>query len=361
MSAIDPNKCLPQELTVESVDDILYAIGLSFDSLRDSPKRPKIFNPFLISAIISIFLVKEFITILLDEKNEQTFETIGSLGHLMGLRLHVSIAIILLSILAFGSQLIHYYNHRNGIKLTFLRVFQMMSGLVSPKSLGLTDNKEIGMLLRKTRVLSKFLWWNNNVFGQLITFVIFNGLNLIQANSLSVILYGIIHSFLLNLWALYVSHLIGTQIMCFYIICLYLKIKINSMNERLIEMKRRKRFIRIRETLLSFDSLYSEINEYNTTFWSKFLLVFWLTFGSFNVVFLYIILFNSLNFFIKIVLVYALLFWFFCFLFVIFTASSVTYYSNKSYKTLNSLIISYSKHNKHRYYTRFSTKMKVKT
>jgi hypothetical protein len=30
MSAIDPNKCLPPELTVQSVDDILYKIGFVF-------------------------------------------------------------------------------------------------------------------------------------------------------------------------------------------------------------------------------------------------------------------------------------------------------------------------------------------
>ena len=69
------------------------------------------------------------------------------------------------------------------------------------------------------------------------------------------------------------------QIMLFYIICLYLKIKINALNESLLEMKRRKRFLRIRETLQSFDSLYSEINEYNITFWSKLLAVFWLFLG----------------------------------------------------------------------------------
>ena len=108
-----------------------------------------------------MFLIKDCITILLDEKNEQTFEMIGSLGYLLGIRLHGSIATMMFTILALSSQLIYYYNYRNGIKPTFLRVFQMMSGLVSPKSLGLTDQTEVARLLNRTRVLFKFLWWNH--------------------------------------------------------------------------------------------------------------------------------------------------------------------------------------------------------
>ena len=124
-------------------------------------------------------------------------------------------------------------------------------------------------------------------------------------------------------------------------------------------MKRRKRFIRIRETLQSFDSLYSEINEYNTTFWSKILFSFWTLLGTLKC-FLFYVFFRKTWFIInKFILFYAVcLYGCQYFLFIIFTTSSVTYCANKSYKTLNSLIISYSKHNKHRYYRRISIKIK---
>ena len=91
--------------------------------------------------------------------------------------------------------------------------------------------------------------------------------------------FGLGNGIILALFCHISLRIIVYQFIYFYIMCLYLKIKINSLNERLIEMKRRKRFIRIRETLQSFDSLYSEINEYNTTFWSKFLLSFWMAIG----------------------------------------------------------------------------------
>ena len=51
------------------------------------------------------------------------------------------------------SQLIYYYNYKNDIKPTFLKVFQMMSGLVSPKSIGLTNEKQIYKLIKLSKRL----------------------------------------------------------------------------------------------------------------------------------------------------------------------------------------------------------------
>ena len=146
----------------------------------------------------------------------------------------------------------------------------------------------------------------------------------------------------------------------FYIICLYLKIKINSLNDRLIEMNRSKQFMRIRGILKAFDSLYVEINEYNTTFWSKFLFAFWLIFGSIFVLLLYSYCFTNLPFLLKMIFFYCLIIIGIFFLFVIFTASSVNYTANKTHKILNSFTISYSKNIQNFTFTRISIKLKVK-
>ena len=231
---------------------------------------------------------------------------------------------------------------------------------VSPKSLGLTDEPQIRKLLKFTRISIKCLYWNNHlcmpISGSLMYFLSYY----FFCSSLEIIIYGIPNSILDFIWCLFVWNIVDIQFVCFYIICLYLKMKINRLNERLIEMKRRKRFIRIRETLQSFDSLYSEINEYNTTFWSKFLLIFWMTFGCFDILIIYVTIFREIPLFVKIVLIYASIFWTICFLIIFSTASSVNYSLNKSYKTLNSLIISYSKHNNHFYYSRITNNLKVK-
>ena len=153
--------------------------------------------------------------------------------------------------------------------------------------------------------------------------------------------------------------LILTQIFCFYIICLYLNIKINSLNERLIDMKEKKLFKKIVGILHSFDSLYIEINEFNTTFWSKFLFAFWLTFGSMTVECVYVCCFALLPILIKVMVFYVSVLLFLCFLFVIFTASSVNYTANKTHKILNSFLISYSQNARNHYITQFVLKIKV--
>ena len=68
MSTIVMNKCLPPELTVESVDDILYRIGLSFDSIRDRPKRKLIDHPLIVFIIISLTLTGRLITFSLSDE-----------------------------------------------------------------------------------------------------------------------------------------------------------------------------------------------------------------------------------------------------------------------------------------------------
>ena len=353
---MDVNKCLPPELTVESVDDILYRIGLSFDSIRDRPKRKLIDHPLIVFIIISIFTAQRLITTSLSSKYEFILRLLGDTGHFLDIRYFDAFYFLCSTLLI--SQLIYYNNYRNGIKPTFLRVFQMMSGLVSPKRLGLTDERQVIKLIQITKKLKTSIHFNNNYLAPNLAFIFIIAVYLLNCQLSESFYFGFPNALITGLWVYYFWNFVGFQFMCFYI-CLYLKFKINSLNERLIEMKRRMRFIRIRETLQSFDSLYSEINEYNTTFWSKFLFIFWLTYGLNVILFLYITIFIEMSLILKVIFGYTLTIFLFSFLFVIFTASSVTYCANKSYKTLHSFIVSFSKHNKHFYYTKIYTKLKV--
>ena len=295
----------------------------------------------------------------LSEDNHLIFRALGCVGHFIGLRQLFDLFFILCAILALISQQIYYQNFRNGTEPTFLRLFQMMGGVVPPKILGLTDEKEIIKLTKFTGKLYHSLNFHNEYLITFLSLVFEPLVYLLYTNPLETLYFGIPNALVFTIWARYYWNFILYQFLVFYIICSYLKYKINSLNEKVVEMKERKRFIRIRETLQSFDSLYKEINEYNTTFWSKFLLIFWLSYGLNLVLFLYITIFIRMVVVLKLIFIYVLLVFSTSFLFVIFTTSSVTYCANKSYKTLNSLIISYSKHNKHLFYSRTSTKLQV--
>ena len=348
---------LPSNMRLELIDDILYRIGLCLTSIRDRPKRHIIDHPIVVLIIIGIFLAERMIIIFIREDNEQALKILGAYGYFIGLRQELAAVFLLMTSLTVGSQLIYYINYRNGIKPTFLRVFQMMSGLVSPKSLGLTDVEEVTKLVKTTKRLYGIIRFNNDVilpvFGPVFSLSIY----LFYGKPYDVFIFGIHNAIIFFFYIRFYWNQFLYQFFVFYIMCLYLKIKINALNERLIEMKRRKRFIRIRETLQSFDSLYSEINEYNNIFWSKFLGMFWLIFGSLICTNLYIAVFIPMPLPILFVFTYGLLLVIQQFLFVIFTASSVNYCANESYLIMNSLFTTFAKRN-----TRLSnvlTKFKV--
>ena len=149
-SKFNPNKCLPRHMIVPDVDDCLYRIGLCMTSVRERPIRRPLDHPFCAFIIVSIFLVQRVITCSLSDDNRLVFITLGSTGYLLGIRRHCDMFFILCSIFAIISQLIYYYNYKMRITPTFLRLFQMMSGLVPPKAIGLTDERFVLKLTKRT-------------------------------------------------------------------------------------------------------------------------------------------------------------------------------------------------------------------
>ena len=197
MSNIKIDKCLPKELTIESVEDILHGIGFPLDSTKTYPKRKLLFNPIIIFTFISLYTLKEILIISLNEENELIFKVLGSVGHFLGIRRIFSLCFILFSIMISTFQMIFYYNYRNGIKPTFLRVFQMMSGLVSPKSLGLTDEQQIIKLLKLTKTLVKCLRFQNQWMIPVFAFVFLLVLYIFNTNLMETVCYGIPNSIIL--------------------------------------------------------------------------------------------------------------------------------------------------------------------
>ena len=359
MTEINPNIELPNDLIIESIDDILYGIGLPIDSVIPQPKRKWFFHPILVFSFVSFYLIKELISSLLSDENELYFKVMGNYGHFMGIRRTLSLAFVLFSSFILSSQLIYYYNQRNGIKPTFLRVFKMMSGLVTPKNVGLTDVKYIRKLLKTTKVSIKLLKVTGNLAVPMGAFLMMTAIYYVKTSLIETLMFGIPNGILYSIWCLYVILIFDILLLSFYIICSQINFKIQSLNERIEKLKKSFNYYKIREILHSFDSLYKEINEYNTTFWSKFLFAFWLTFGSCDVLLIHICIFGSVEIWLKLFLVYVSVFLGSLFLFIIFTASSVNSNANKTYKSLNSLIIPYSRYNRRKSYARFTSILKV--
>ena len=117
-------------------------------------------------------------------------------------------------------------------------------------------------------------------------------------------------------------------------LCLYLKIKLKNLNESVVQLN--IRFIRFREVLHSYDALYREIDDYNTTYWSKFLINIWLTLGTINVLFSQVLISSTIRLFLWFIMLYSFIFLSFLFITIIMCSASVNSNANQSYKLLNS-------------------------
>ncbi len=154
------------------------------------------------------------------------------------------------------------------------------------------------------------------------------------------ILYGIPHSLLFACGAHHVLTIIVWQVVYFYFICRYIRIKLKNSNELIsqtLKKSQKTSLLSIERVINSLDSIYVEIDDYNSNFWSKYLLIIWLIFGSYIVTCLFCLLFVK-DLISKLIMGYTFFVSVLNFLFVINTASSVNYEAKKSYKLLNSFM-----------------------
>src|ERR1700761_4441760 len=148
MQRVSPTSIYFSEMVSTSrVDDILYEIGLCLQSVRERHKRRAINNPVFTAIVLVLFIIQRLISIALPEDDRRLLYT-GDVGHYYGLKFHINFSFGLISVLCLLCQLIFVYNSKRGIYPTFVRVFQVMSGLVTPQSVGLNDRKHIHTIMR---------------------------------------------------------------------------------------------------------------------------------------------------------------------------------------------------------------------
>ena len=356
---INCKECLPRHLVVKDVDDSLYRIGLCLSSVKEEPKRLSIDNPMFAFIITFLFMIEKVVTCCLSDDNELVFRMLGSTGYFLSLRFHFDLHFMMCSLFTLVSQLIYFYNHKQRVDPTFLRLFRMMSGAIPPKALGLTDAKLVVKLCRQSAKRFKFLKMHNDYWMSLMTPMHILSFYYYKTSFLEILIFGIPNAIHFTLWVRYYWNFFFYQFLIFHFLCSYLKIKIKILNERAKQMTRNQNLIRIPQLIRSYHSIADEINEYNVSYWSKFLLNFWSLFGLTAIFLLYIVLFITMESSIKFILTYVLFAFTTSFFILIFKASSVNYAAKRSHVTLGYLFVSYSRHNKHPKNSRLFIKFKV--
>ena len=345
MPSFDCNKVMPNNMIIESIVDVLYEIGLCHQSVSDRIKRSKINSPKLIFTVLSVNI---FVSILANfTDDETTLLLLMDIGHYEGIKFFMNMDIIIVTSMTAFNQIVYYLNYKRGIEPTFLRLFQVMSGSLSPSAFGLTDESQWRALLKIAKWLTP-LHYNNMIFSPTLCFLFISRNYLAKFGLINTILYGT-HCFVIrSICVYYVIMIINTLLLFFIIICKYFLLKLNNLNSKMKSNITSKTINsrRIMNILHSYDVLYREIDEYNTTYWSQFLFSVWLFFGVFLVIGIYLILFTEIVIISRIIIFSVLITLAILYIIIMTIASSVNLKANKSYKIFNSFIVKYPRNSK---------------
>ncbi len=106
---LDVDKPLPSVIAIKSAENHLYSIELSLFSFW-SRKRKRFHNPFFISLIICVQILKSITAILMKE-DKYGLPLIGDNAYFLKGRNFLNSSIVLYGISAFISQLLHYWKY----------------------------------------------------------------------------------------------------------------------------------------------------------------------------------------------------------------------------------------------------------
>jgi hypothetical protein len=236
---------------------------------------------------------------------------IGDLAYFLNGRYILNLIIILWSSLALFSQLLYYWKYNKNEIPSYLKPFEMICGLVSPKSIGLINREHINQLLKRSKLMFKI----SSFLKLSLSFTAFyiSLIPLILNSLLPLILVEIFWTIFFTAFGYFSVYINFSQMTYFCIICLYLKLKLRNSNNSFKEsFKKIYRMTnnKMKNILKSLNSIAWEINTYNNDLWSKYLmivLIFVLIVLDFD---LFESVFGKMNLFFKMIL--------FCLVFSIF-------------------------------------------
>ena len=163
-------------------------------------------------------------------------------------------------------------------------------------------------------------------------------------NIYELIVFGIPWSIISSFGNYFMYNINFMQIIYFHIICFYLKLKLQNINNEI--QLRNKRKINITELfriIKKLNLIYSEINNYNLNFWNHFLFWFYSLYITIIGFFIFSILFAKMNFVLRLIFIIATQMNISIMVFVILSASNIVKESNRSYNLLNSYSIRFGK------------------
>ena len=152
---MDLSKPIPVNLRVEWASRHLYIRGLSH--IPNGPeKRHFIYNQKLVFGVSFTFVIRSIVLITTSgDLNRRLVTVFADVSYYLKLQLVLNAVATIVGMYIMVNMIIYWDNHRRGIVPTFLVLLEMISGQISPKSIGLTSEAQVVSLVRRADVMFK--------------------------------------------------------------------------------------------------------------------------------------------------------------------------------------------------------------
>ena len=326
------------------MENILYEIGLSLDSTKSNPvNRFLLNNPIFIFINAVLYLLFSIITLLTNDIN--VLIIIGDVGHILHFKVHLAIIKIICSSIIIAYQVISFIAHRRGERQPFVELMEALSGSRNPRSIGVHNRSEFNRLKKVSKRLYTFIRYNSTFTSPLSVFILIMIIFMKEVTFEELMMYCLIHSLQHSLMGVNFNQIIGYQIFIFYCVCEYFKIKLRQVNQELRQSCSAYRNLSlVNRSLETLNVIQREIKHSDVKYWSKFLGVFWMEFGTFTTIAIIVVIeiYHKSDMILLILILYVLFSFAIILLFVILSAASVNKEAKRSHKVLSSLYIQFN-------------------
>ena len=230
----DVSDPIPREWRTSGAESTFYSIGLSPYKPQNAYITRKWFNrPIIVFAFQLKFLIEYLIIYYINSSKcghncDIDYKYQINFDLMFGTDNTLAMLVVCISAVCISCQLLNYNNYNQGIKPVDLQVFQMISGLKSPQSIGINDRQTVRYICKLYAIGRRLVAINiaNIIFVCCIAFAaIWPQLSAIYMTGV------LVTQFLSHLiWTSYACAMIITQILHYCFLTYYLWHKIHRVN-----------------------------------------------------------------------------------------------------------------------------------
>ena len=138
---IKSNKFLQKNLIIPNAGNHLYKSGLTNYYIGNNQiKRSLIHNPMLVFIMALIEVLVSIISLCNTNQNMDLFYYLGDFtAFIPGIRIHFNVAKVIYFSISPISQILHYWYSRKRISYEWIKPFEMMAGIKTPKQIGINN------------------------------------------------------------------------------------------------------------------------------------------------------------------------------------------------------------------------------